>query len=134
MSTESGNVTERLAEWAAELQFDNVPRRVLDECKNQILSTIAAVHAGHFTEAGRVVSKRVKDWAGGKEATLIPSGERTTALNALFGNAALGLALDYDDYTIGGHTGISTVLAGLALSERQGMSGRDFLVGQAAAN
>lgn len=129
-----GNVTERLAEWAAELQFDNVPRRVLDECKNQILSTIAAVHAGHFTEAGRVVSKRVKDWAGGKEATLIPSGERTTLFSAIFGNAALGLALDYDDYTIGGHTGASTVLSALALSERQGFSGRDFLVAQAAAN
>lgn len=130
----SGNGTERLTDWAAELQFDTVPRRVIDECKNQLLSVIAAVHSGHFTEAGRVVSKRVKDWAGGKEATLIPSGERTSVHYAVFGNAALGLALDYDDYTIGGHSGTSAVLAALALSEKVGASGRDFLAAQVAAN
>ena len=32
MSESGSNVTERLAEWATDLQFDNVPRRVLDEC------------------------------------------------------------------------------------------------------
>lgn len=132
--SESGNVTERLADWVAGLQFDAVPRRVFEECKNQVLSVIAAVHAGHFTEAGRVVSKRVKDWSGGKEATLIPSGERTSLHNAIFGNAALGLALDYDDYTIGGHTGTSTVLSALAFAEKHGVSGRDFLMAQTAAN
>jgi len=130
----SENATERLAGWAAELQFDGIPRRVLEECKNQILSVIAAVHSGHFTEAGRVVSKRIKDWAGGKEATLIPSGERTSAHNAIVGNAALGMALDYDDYTAGGHTGTSTVVTALALAEKSGISGREFLVAQVAAN
>lgn len=132
--SETGNVIERLAEWSSALEFDRIPRRVLDECKNQVLSVIAAVHSGHFTEAGRVVSKRLKDWAGGKEATLIPSGERTSLHNAVFGNAALGMALEYDDYSAGSHGGTSTVVAALAMAEKQGVSGRDFLVAQAAAN
>jgi 2-methylcitrate dehydratase PrpD len=130
----SGSETERLGEWAAELKFDGIPRRVVEECKNQLLSVIAAVHSGHFTEAGRVVSKRVKEWSGGKEATLIPSGERTSVHNAIYGNAALGLALDYDDYSVGGNTGISAVVTALALAEKQGVSGRDFLAAQTAAN
>jgi 2-methylcitrate dehydratase PrpD len=132
--SESGNATDRLAAWAVELEFDRIPRRVLEECKNQILSVIAAIHSGHFTEAGRVVSKRVKDWAGGKESTLIPSGERTSLHGAIFCNAALGMALEYDDYTAGGHGGTSTVVAALALAERHGVSGRDFLLAQAVAN
>ena len=132
--SEGGTATERLAHWAAGLQFEGIPRRILEECKNQLLSVIAAVHAGHFTEAGRVVSKRVKEWSGGKEATLIPSGERTSVYTAIFGNAALGLALDYDDYTIGGHSGTSAVLTALALAEKHGVSGRDFLLGVTAAN
>ena len=43
----------------------------------------AAVHAGHFSDAGRIVTRTVKEWSGGKEATLIPSGERTAVHYAL---------------------------------------------------
>ncbi len=133
MSTPS-NVTEKLAEWAAELQFESIPRRVLDECKNQILSVIASVHAGHFSDSGRTISRIIKDWAGGKEATLMPSGERTSVHNAIFGNSALSMALDYDDYLFCGHTGHSAVLCTLALAEKHNVSGRDFLLAQVAAN
>src|SRR5213594_3175062 len=108
------NATEQLAEWAVNLQFETIPRRVIQECKSQILSVIASVHAGHFTDAGRAVSKRVKEWSGGKEATLIPSGERTSMHNTIFGNTALSMALDYDDYLFAGHTGHSAVLCTLA--------------------
>ena len=68
------SITERMAEWVAQARFEDLPRRVTEEAKNQILSVIAAVHAGHFSEAGRTVSRTVKEWAGAKEATMIPSG------------------------------------------------------------
>jgi 2-methylcitrate dehydratase PrpD len=71
-----GNVTERLAEWVEQAKFEDLPRRVTEEAKSQVLSVIAAVHAG------RAVSKTVKDWAGGKDATMMPSGERTSLYNA----------------------------------------------------
>ncbi len=132
MST--GSTTERIAEWVAQAQFEDLPRRVTEEAKNQILSVIAAVHAGHFSEAGRTVSRTVKDWGGGKDATMIPSGERTSLYNAIFANAALSMALDYDDYLFAGHTGHSAVLVTLALAEKMGMSGKDFLLAQTLAN
>jgi len=130
----TANPTERIAQWVAQLQFTDVPRRVAEEAKNQILSVIAAVHAGHFCEAGRAVSRTVKEWSGGKEATMIPSGERTALYNAIFANSALSMALDYDDYLFGGHTGHSAVLVTLALAEKFGFSGKDFLVAQVLAN
>jgi 2-methylcitrate dehydratase PrpD len=126
--------TSRLAEWIAGATFEDVPRRVADEAKNQVLGIIAAVHAGHFSDPGRCVSRTVREWSGGKEATLIPSGERTSAHYAIAGNAALALALDYDDYLLGARTGASAVLATLALAEKLGSSGQEFLLAQVLAN
>jgi 2-methylcitrate dehydratase PrpD len=130
----SSTVTSVLAEWVAGYPVENLPRRVADEAKNQILSMVAAVHAGHFSDPGRCVSRTLKEWTGGKEATLIPSGERTSAHYAIVGNAALGMALDYDDYLLGARTGVSTVLTTLALAEKLGASGAEFLVAQVLAN
>lgn len=124
----------RIADWAAAAQFGDLPRRVVEEAKNQVLSVIASVHAGHFSDAGRVVSRTVKEWSGGKEATLIPSGERTSVHYAVFCNAGLSMALDYDDYLFAGHTGHSSVLVPLALAEKVSVSGQDFLLAQVLAN
>lgn len=130
----STGVTAQIADWVAQTRFEDLPRRVVEEAKNQVLSVIAAVHAGHFSEAGRVVSKTVRDWGGGKEATMIPSGERVSLYNAIYANAALSMALDYDDYLFAGHTGHSAVLVTLGLAEHLGVSGKDFLVAQILAN
>jgi 2-methylcitrate dehydratase PrpD len=130
----SSSITDRLSEWIGGSTYEDVPRRVVEEAKNQILGMVAAVHAGHFSDAGRCVSRTVKDWTGGKEATLIPSGERTSVHYAIIGNAALGMALEYDDYLLGAHTGASAVLTTLALAEKLGSSGPEFLLAQVLAN
>jgi 2-methylcitrate dehydratase PrpD len=130
----STSITELIADWVAGLEYAALPRRVVEEAKSQVLSMLAAVHAGHFSESGRMVSRTLKEWAGAKEATLIPSGERTSVHHAIFGNAALAMALDYDDYLFGGSTGQSSVLATLALAEKIGASGRDFVLAQVLAN
>jgi len=38
--------TARIAEWIVQTQYSDLPRRVIEEAKNQILSVVAAVHAG----------------------------------------------------------------------------------------
>src|SRR5574340_982300 len=134
MGMSTANPSQRIAEWVAQAQFTDIPRRVTEEAKNQILSVIAAVHAGHFSDAGRTVSRTVKEWSGGKEATMIPSGERTSLGHAIFANAALSAALDYDDYLLGASTGHSAVLVTLALAEKIGITGKDFVLAQILAN
>ncbi len=125
-------ITRQIAEWVA--KPDAPPRRVLEEAKNQILGMLAAVHAGHFSDAGRVVTRAAKEWSGGKEATLIPSGERTAVHYALAANSALALALDYDDYMFGARTGPAAVLTTLAVAEKVGANGVEFLTAQVLAN
>lgn len=124
----------RIAEWLVGVTFEDLPRRVVEEAKNQTLDMIASVHAGHFSDAGRAVSRTMKAWGGDKEATLIPSGERVSVPTAVFGNTALSLALDYDNYLFGGRTGLSAVLANLALAEKLGSGNREVLVAQVLAN
>ena len=54
-------IAARIADWVAATHFEDLPRRVVEEAKNQILSVIASVHAGHFSESGRIVTRTVKD-------------------------------------------------------------------------
>ena len=127
-------VCSRIAQWAVDLNYEEIPRRVASEAKNQLLSVIASVHAGHFSDVGRLISRTVKDWGPGKDATLIPSGERASVRSAIFGNATLCMALAYDDHLVGAHTGSSAVLVTLALAEKLNCSGKDVLVAQTLAN
>lgn len=131
---EQSNVSAAVAEWAHGLTFEDIPPRVVEEAKNQILSVIAAIHAGHFSEVGRMVSRAMKDWCPGKEATLIPSGERTSVHYAIFGNAALSMALFYDDGLLGGHVGSTSVVVPMALAEQLGSAGKDMITAQVIAN
>ena len=72
----NSTIVSRIAEWATETHYAELPREVVEQAKNQVLNMIAAMHAGHFSEVGRTVSRIVKAWGAAKEATLIPSGER----------------------------------------------------------
>lgn len=130
----SANITESLADWVVGAKFEDLPRRVVEEAKSQTLSTIAAVHAGHFSEVGRTVKRAVQDWGVGKDATMIPSGERTSLQHAIFANTVLSTALDYDDYLFGGHTGHTAVLVTLALGEKMGTTGKELILAQVLAN
>lgn len=127
-------LTERVASWVESTTYESLPRRVVEEAKNQILSVIASVHAGHFSEVGKAVRRTVKDWAVAKDATVLPSGERSSLYNALFINSALGASLDYDDYLFAAHPGQSSVLAPLALAEKVGMTGKELLLTQVLVN
>lgn len=133
MSNDS-SVTQHVARWICDLRFESIPRRVVEEAKNQILSMVAAVHAGHFSEPGRIVTRTVREWSTGKDATLIPSGEKAGLHHVLLANAALGMALDYDDYLFAGHTGHSAVLGSLACAEANNGSGPEVLAAQVVAN
>ncbi len=131
---DKNNVTAAIAEWAHGLKFEDIPSRVSEEAKSQLLSVIAAIHAGHFSEIGRMVMRTVKDWGSGKDSTLIPSGERTSSHAAIFANAALSAALLYDDALLGAHTGSTSAVVSMALAEQLGASGKDLLTAQVIAN
>lgn len=130
----AAGLTQQVAEWVVSTNFDALPRRVVEEAKNQILSMVAAAHSGHFADVGRALRRTTKDWGVAKDATVIPSGDRMTLHSALFTNCALASVLEYDDFLFAGHTGHAAVLAPLALAESVGAAGKDLIVAQVIAN
>jgi 2-methylcitrate dehydratase PrpD len=127
------SLTRRISEWAANLAFEDIPVRVIDRCKLQILSVLGAVFAGYGDDAGQRIY-RVALRQGGEGSTLLPNGESITPAGALWAHAAFGVVHDFDDYLFAGHTGHSSVLASMAYAEREGRSGKDLLVAQTAVN
>ncbi len=127
-------IVERIARWATGLGLEQVPERVVEKAKLQFLSMMASVYSGFPTRAARAIREVALLSRANGRATVLPMGDRTSVTMAVMANAASSMALDFDDYLFMGHTGHSAVLASLALAEEMGLTGRDLLRAQIAAN
>ena len=123
----------RLARWASELRFSDVPEAVVDAAKSQVFSTLGSVHAGYRSDLGGPIQTAFGASAG-SGSRAIPAGIATSPSHAAFLMAAWGVVLDFDDIMLGGHTGHSTVLVPFAYAEPKSASGKDLLLAQIAAN
>jgi MmgE/PrpD N-terminal domain len=63
------NVTEVLADFAASLQFEDLPRSVRDRCKNILLDTLACAVAGHRGEETQQVAALASELAQSNESS-----------------------------------------------------------------
>lgn len=121
---------ERMARWARNLTLDQVPPRVVEEAKNQVLSTLAATHAGYASDLGPKITRAFRPTKGAERA--IPHPYAMPAAQAAFLMSAWSMVLDFDDSMLGGHTGHATALVPVAYARDH--SGADLLCAQIAAN
>jgi len=129
----SANVTEELAGFAASLQYENIPERVREHCKNLLLDTLACAVAGHRGEETRQVATLASALAQSNESTVI-AGETLSLAGATILNGYLVTAVTMCDVhrpTLT-HVTPEVVPPALAIAERDGSSGRDLLVAIAA--
>lgn len=124
----------KIAEWAHGVSYEDIPERVREKARLQMFSVLAAIHASARHELGEIILSGVESWAGDGPCTIVPTGKKVDILSAVYANAALSIALDYDDYLLFGHTGHSAVCASLAVAEREDRSLKDALVAQVIAN
>jgi 2-methylcitrate dehydratase PrpD len=134
MAENNRHYTREIAEWASQLRFEDIPARIVEEAKLQLTSVLASILATSRTGAGRRIAAASLRWAEPGPCSLIPGGERIEMKDAMAANAALSMALDFDDYLFSGHTGHSAVLVPLMLAERESMDGRRFIESQTIAN
>jgi 2-methylcitrate dehydratase PrpD len=127
-------ILERLADWAVALKLEDVPERVRDKAKLQVLSMLAAVYSGYSTRAARAIREVILSTRASGRASVFPQGEQTSPTVSVVANAAASMALDFDDYLFLGHTGHSAVLSSFGLSQELGSSGADTLLAQIIAN
>jgi len=124
-----------LAQFAATLRYEDLPQRVREHCKNLILDALACAVAGHRGEETGQVAALAAALAPGSEASVI-GGETSSLAGATLLNGYLITAVTMCDVHRATMTHITPEIVppALAIAERDGCSGRDFLVAVAAGS
>ena len=120
------SVAHQFARYALSLDYSMIPPEVVHQAKRCLLDTLGCA-IGAYPAPGRIICEEtVKEIGGAEEATVFCSGLRTSVLNASLVNSFLVRFLDYNDMGGGDHNS-DAIPSLLAVCERGGRSGRDFL-------
>src|SRR5215210_4278376 len=129
----STGITERLAEFAASLTYDDLTPRTREHCRDVFLDTIACALAGHAGEETDQVSRFALGLGQSSESSVI-GGEPLSLAGATLLNGYLITAVTMCDIHRSTLTHVTpeVIPPALAIAERDGLSGRDLLVAIAA--
>lgn len=134
--SDAERLDEVLPTWVATLEFEDLPESVVTASKRLLLDVLAVAWAGSAASGVESVLDLIFRQGGSPESSVWTDGGRVPAASAALANGLLAAALDFDsvhdEATI--HPDIVMVPALLALAERGGASGRDFIVAHAAGN
>jgi 2-methylcitrate dehydratase PrpD len=122
--------TREIVRFVNTTRYEDLPPGAVDATKSAILNILGATIAGARTRIGAMHVDLAKDMGGGNgQATILGDGARVSVPAAAYANGNLAFALDWEDtlYYIT-HPGFITVSSGLAVAEKFGSSGRDFLL------
>jgi 2-methylcitrate dehydratase PrpD len=125
------NYTERLAKYAANLKYEEIPKETIDLVKVLILDYISCAYGGVQTESGRIAADFAREFSEKGKCTVIGYAYKSAPYNAAFANAILSHSIELDDADVLAyiHTAPQTVSPALAAAEWVNASGKDFLVG-----
>jgi 2-methylcitrate dehydratase PrpD len=122
-------ITEQLAIHTAKVRYEDIPPEAIEKAKDCILDQIGVELIGSTLEWNKIAYRYVAEMGGRGESTVVNYGKKVPTLDAAFVNATFGQGCELDDvgFAAGGHPGAATVPVALALAEKQGSSGKDFL-------
>jgi 2-methylcitrate dehydratase PrpD len=123
--------TRCLAEFVAELKYDDIPSPVIEYAKALFADWLGSALAGKGARpvlAMQSFARTMGPHAGASE--VIPTGDRTSAWFAALINGSASHVVEQDDVHNGSvfHPGTVVFSAALATAQERGSSGRDFLV------
>jgi 2-methylcitrate dehydratase PrpD len=123
------DITGRLAKYMAEARQRRLPEEVAQAGKHRILDSLGAIISGSRLKAGELAIRYVRLQGGVPEASVLATDVKTSAVNAALANGMSGHADETDDFepVTKAHPGCSIVPAALAMAEREGSSGEEFL-------
>lgn len=120
----------QIAEFAANLKYDDLPDNVMHEVKRYLYDSIGCAYGGYHTKDVNILRDIYKGMAGRGEATLIGFGDKLPAVNATLVNSLMIRALDFNDiYWKEDPSHPSDLIpAALATGELVGASMKDVIV------
>jgi 2-methylcitrate dehydratase PrpD len=123
------SVTSRLAEWASQLTYDQIPPEVRREARRCLLDYLGVTLGAADEDATRIARETAELLGGNPQASILGTTQKTSLVNAALINGIASHVLDFDD------THIITVLhpTGPAMSgafpvaEWKKASGKDLI-------
>ena len=125
---DSPSLTEQLSNFLVAIKSTDLPPSVVEDAKYYTLDWLGSGIAGTVTEPGRMLLAHARVQAG-QGATVIGLGEQRNADLAALTNGGLSHIVEMDDLHRASvvHPAAPIIPAALAVAEREGASGLDFL-------
>ncbi len=126
---DASGLTRKIAENGIGMRFEALPPDVVSIAKCCMIDWLGVTLAGAQEEMSRILRAEAQEEGGKEQATVIGGGFRTSLLQAALLNGTASHALDFDDVNLHmvGHPTVPVVPAILALSERDGGTGKAFI-------
>ena len=124
------NLEESLIGFADTLCFNDLPEAVVDAVKRMTMNTFAAMIAGSANDSVLRLNRLVRSWNGRPESTVFLQPGKVPCVEAVFVNAAMARAMDFDDFHMqtGMHASASLIPVALAVAEQSGsIDGKAFI-------
>src|SRR5881394_2896852 len=130
--------TVRLAEYAAGLRYEDLPKEVIAAAKDAIIDTIAACICGSALPWSRIIIDYAERTGPGGASRILGRGTAVQAPAAALANGALAHAFELDSLTrpgAGAHPGATVLPPALAIAQQiGGISGRSLIAAFVAGN
>src|SRR3954470_18498271 len=122
-------ITAKLSKHTTRLSYEDLPHEAIEKAKDCILDQLGVELIGSTLDWNKIAYRYVLEMAGRAESTIVNYGTKAPALDAVFVNATFGQGCELDDlgFAAGGHLSAATVPVGLALSEKDHVTGRELL-------
>lgn len=123
-------ITEKLVNYLTNLKFEDIPSEVIEKAKLCVLDTLGVALAGSITPIGKLVREFAVSIGGRAENTIYHYGDQVSCIPASYANGTMAFCHNFTDTTLSCviHCGPVIVPTGLTLAEREGNSGKEFLV------
>tara|TARA_B100001123_G_scaffold412408_1_gene509648 strand:+ start:613 stop:2022 length:1410 start_codon:yes stop_codon:yes gene_type:complete len=132
------SATSSVIEFVLSSSINTFPEKVLSEGRRCVTDGIGVILAGSTEECAHIVQEQIAAQGGTEEATIFGlSGARAPASLAARANGTAGHAMDFDDTQLSNlpdrifglltHPTVAPLSAGLAVAERENISGELFL-------
>src|SRR5215813_8536374 len=122
-------ITGQSVQYMAEARQQSLPPDVAQAGKHRLLDSLGAMVSGSRLKAGELAIRYVRLQGGVPEASVLATAMKTSAVNAALANGMFGHSDETDDFepVTKAHPGCGVVAAALAMAEREGRSGTEFI-------
>jgi 2-methylcitrate dehydratase PrpD len=134
LKTDAVTLTKTLCAHLAAAQFADLSDAAKRQARRGVLDWIGCALAGSGHRTVTTLLDVLRETSGKPQATVLGRGLKLGLLDAPLANGVMGHVLDYDDTHMGGvvlHTSSPVLAALLALAERTGVSGEQFMLAYA---